>query len=128
MANSVLEILKRARRCELEISPQIEHVERLQRIARTVKGSRAYCETMLEKLAKLETEINVQIDKAVDAKRDALVYINKLSGEERGVIESYYILAKNWDQIAVDLYMSERRVYLIRKKALEKLNNIKREA
>lgn len=56
-----------------------------------------------------------------DAKADALRYISFLTGEERSVIEGYYILAKNWQKLSYDLYMSERRVFMLRKSALEKL-------
>ena len=58
-----------------------------------------------------------------DAKADALRLISFLTGEERSVIEGYYILAKSWQQLSYDLYMSERRVYMLRKSALTKLLN-----
>ncbi len=119
--NDVMDILKRARKCELEISVQEEHIERLRRIARTVKGNRTRCEKIVEKLASLEAETNKMIDKVVDIKREALVLVNDLTGEEKCVIERYYILGETWEQIANKMYMSERRVYLLRKSALIKL-------
>lgn len=119
--NDVMDILKRARKCEFEISVQEEHIERLRRIARNVKGNRTCCEKIVKKLASLEVETNEMIDKAVDIKREALVLVNDLTGEEKCVIERYYILGETWEQIANKMYMSERRVYLLRKSALIKL-------
>lgn len=114
--------LKLARACELEIGVQLEHIERLHRIAeRASGGSSEYARSVAEKLAALETELNGQIDKTVDAKRGALVYLSALSGEERAVMESYFILGKDWARIAVDLAMSERRVFLLRKSAMDRL-------
>lgn len=124
------EQLKRARAYELETSVQLEHIERLHRIAaRAADGSRLhgsseYAARIVEKLSGLERELNEQIDKTVDAKREALVYLSALSGEERAVMESYFILAKDWLRTAHDLYMSERRVYLLRKSAMDKLEKL----
>ena len=56
-----------------------------------------------------------------DAKAEALTYISFLTGEERAVIEGYFILAKIWQRLANDLYMSERRIFMLRKSGLDKL-------
>lgn len=117
----VMGALQRARSMELEIQTQLEHIERLHRIANRAKNSSACAAETVEKLAGLERELNSAIDEMVDAKREALRYISYLSGEERSVIEGYYILAKNWQQLALDLYMSDRRVFLLRKSGLSKL-------
>ena len=117
----VMGALQRARSMELEIQTQLEHIERLHRIANRAKNSSACAAETVEKLAGLERELNSAIDEMVDAKREALRYISYLSGEERSVIEGYYILAKNWQQLAFDLYMSDRRVFLLRKSGLSKL-------
>lgn len=119
------EKLKLARVCELEIGVQLEHIERLHRIVeRAAGGSAEYAGSVAEKLAALERELNEQIDKTVDAKRGALVYLSSLGGEERAVMESYFFLGKDWARIAVDLSMSERRVFLLRKSAMNKLEKL----
>ena len=119
------EQLKLARACELEIGVQLEHIERLRRIAeRAGRGSAEYAASVAEKLAALEKELNGHIDKTVDAKREALVYLSALSGEERAVMESYFFLGKDWAKIALDLAMSERRVFLLRKSAMNKLTEL----
>ena len=118
----VIECLMRARESEAEIGVQQEHLDRLERIARMKHSSLEYAAEIAEKLARVQREFNELIDRSYDAKRRAISYITYLTGEEYSVIFSYYILAKDWRRIADDLYMSERRVYLLRKSALEKLS------
>ena len=113
--------LERARTLELEIKTQIEHIEQLHRISKRAVVSSAFARETVEKLARLERETNSTIDLMCDAKKEALVYISFLTGEERAVIEGYYILGKSWQRLANDLYMSERRVFLLRKSALDRL-------
>lgn len=119
--SEVMSALDRARSYEKEVSAELEHVERLYRIARRIKGNAAYAARTAEKIALLETKLNHEIDRMADAKLEALEYLSILDGEERGLMERYYMLGKNWDRIAVEMYMSDRRVYLIRKKAIKKL-------
>lgn len=119
--SDVIGTLERARTMELEISTQVEHIERLHRIANRAQNSSEYAQEVVDKLARLERQLNDDIDRMCDAKADALRYISYLSGEERSVIEGYYILAKSWQQLSYDLYMSERRVYMLRKSGLNKL-------
>lgn len=118
---TVIEVLEHARTCELEISVQLEHIERLHRIAARAQKSSDYSQRIMDKLENLEKALNEQIDRSVDAKEEALKYINTLTGEERAVIERYYILGETWEQISHKIYTSERRVYLLRKSALNKL-------
>ena len=117
----VIAALERARNLELEINTQIEHIEQLHRISKRAVESSAYARETVEKLYRLERELNSTIDRMCDAKKDALVYISYLKGEERSVIEGYYILGKSWQRLANDLYMSERRIFLLRKSGLDKL-------
>ncbi len=117
----VIGALERARTMEQEISTQLEHIERLHRIAKRAQESSVYAQQTIDKLTRLERQLNDAVDLMCDAKADALRYISFLSGEERSIIEGYYILAKSWQQLSYDLYMSERRVYMLRKSGLAKL-------
>lgn len=113
--------LKLARQSELEIQTNLEHIERLHRIMKLPKRSLRYSQELADKLAELETRLNGLIDEAVDRKNEALNLLDALSGDERTVLYQYYILAKDWQKISEELYMSERTVYNLRKKAVEKL-------
>ncbi len=117
----VIAVLERARTLELEIKTEIEHIEQLHRISKRAVQSSAYAKETVEKLARLEREVNDTIDRMCDAKKEALTYISYLTGEERSVIEGYYILAKSWQRLANDLYMSERRIFMLRKSGLDRL-------
>lgn len=113
--------LKYARQCELEIQAELEHIERLHRIMKLPGRSAEYVQSLAEKLAALEKRLNRSIDTAVDRKNDALNLLEHLSGDERTVLYQYYILAKDWQKIADEMYLSERSVYNLRKKAIDKL-------
>ena len=117
----VIAVLERARTLELEIKTEIEHIEQLHRISKRAVQSSAYAKETVEKLARLEREVNDTIDRMCDAKKEALTYISYLTGEERSVIEVYYILAQSWKRLANDLYMSERRIFMLRKSGLDRL-------
>ncbi len=116
-----LEILKSARTAEIAVQAELEQIERLHRIMRNAGHSRAYAETLAENLSKFEKELNESIDRIVDEKREALKIMSVLRGDERAVLYQYYILAKDWRKIADEMYVSERQVFNIRKKALEHL-------
>ena len=113
--------LKYARQSEMEIQAELEHIERLHRIMKLPGRSAEYAQGLAEKLAKLERRLNRSIDTAVDRKNEALNLLDHLSGDERTVMYQYYILAKDWQKIADEMYLSERSVYNLRKKAIDKL-------
>ena len=113
--------LKYARQYELEIQAELEHIERLHRIMKLPGRSAEYAQGLAEKLAALEKRLNKSIDAAVDRKNEALNLLDCLSGDERTVLYQYYILAKDWQRIADEMYLSERNVYNIRKKAINRL-------
>lgn len=119
----IMAVLERARCYEHEVLVSLEHIERLHRIASRASSNAERALKIADKLDELERRLNDQIDKTVDAKLEAYDYISILEGEERTVIERYYILAMPWVEIAQKMYMSERRVYLLRSSALEKLRS-----
>lgn len=117
-----LEILKSAREAEQEIAAELEHIERLHRIMKNSRNNPSYARDLVEKLDKFERELNANIDRAVDIKREALVILSALHGDERAVLYQYYILAKEWRKIGDEMFISERQIYNLRKKALDKLD------
>lgn len=113
--------LKYARQSELQVQAELEHIERLHRIMRLPNRSAVYAAELAEKLAALERRLNNSIDLAVDRKNEALNILDNLEGDERTVMYQYYILGKTWEKIADEMYMSDRNVYILRKKAMDKL-------
>lgn len=117
----IMAVLERARSYEQEILVNLEHIERLHRIASRASSNAERAVKIAEKLDELERALNAQVDRTVDAKLEAYDYISILEGEERSVIERYYILAMPWREIASKMYMSDRRVYMLRSSALAKM-------
>lgn len=125
--SELIKLFERARSQELACQAHIEHIERLHRIIDRFKergGSAEYGRKTIDKLYKAEQQLNASIDALIDYRAAALQYIDKLEGEERAVIYRYYISGEKWQDIAVNTYMSERRLYLLRKSALAKLEKI----
>lgn len=113
--------LKFARQSELAIQAELEHIERLHRIIKLPGRALEQAQKTAEKLAALEKRLNRTIDLAVDRKNEALDLLDRLEGDERGVLYRYYILAMDWLKIADEMYLSERSVFNLRKRALDKL-------
>lgn len=120
----VMRLLEQARRYEAAITAMELHIRRLKKIASAPHDSFEYAVQIAEKLNRLECELNREIDRYVEAKLSALEYISLLEGEERAVIERYYLLNQEWQKIASEMYMSERRVFLLRKSALKKMGAV----
>ena len=114
--------LKYARQSELAVQAELEHIERLHRIAKLPGRPIEHARKVAEKLAALETRLNRTVDLAIDRKNEALDILDHLDGDERGVLYRYYILAKDWLKIADEMYLSERSVFNLRKRAIDKLS------
>lgn len=119
--NDCMSVLKWARESELVVKSLLEQIEMFHRIMKLKGRTREWAEHTVEKVADLERELNDQIDLAVDRKREAVKVLSALSGAEMAVMFQYYILAREWNEIAEELYYSERQVYYIRKRAVTKL-------
>ncbi|MDE7399709.1 MAG: hypothetical protein K2N06_09305 [Oscillospiraceae bacterium] len=116
-----LSVLKSAREAELEVKSMLEQVKLFHGILNLKGRTREWAERTVEKIAELETELNRQIDEAVDRKREAVRVLSALSGAEKAALYQYYILARDWSEIADELYFSERQIYNIRKRAMAHL-------
>lgn len=83
------------------------------------------CSTKIEDIE--INDIERQIFLAEDNRREALRYITMLTGIEFDVIYMYYYRGLTWLAISIELCYSERRVYLIRDKAITHLNQLIKE-
>jgi hypothetical protein len=121
------EILQPAREQELVSQAHLEHIDRLQRIIERFRRNNGTLEeamSIVEKLKAEENQLNESIDRLVDYRAKALKYIEQLSEEEHAVMFRYYISGESWERISEKTFMSIRRVYLLRKSALKKLENL----
>ncbi|MGN1340310.1 MAG: hypothetical protein ACI4WS_08455 [Oscillospiraceae bacterium] len=121
------EILDPTREQELVCQTHIKQIDMLHRIIERFGkhgGSRENMREILRKLALEEEQLNRGIDSLLDYREPALKYINQLKGDEYTVIYRYYIIGQTWEKIAAEIYFSERKVFLIRHSALNKLEKI----
>ena len=81
--------------------------------------------TMADAVAKiidLQTEINKDIDRLVDLKRDMVRCIKAVDNAECQILlELRYLCFKTWEQIAVDMGYRVRNVYILHNEALERI-------
>ena len=76
----------------------------------------------IAKIIDLENEINADIDRLVDLKREARDVIGQLSDpDEQLVLELRYLCYKTWPEIMEELNYSETSVYRLHGQALKNL-------
>ncbi|MHB1453941.1 MAG: DUF1492 domain-containing protein [Saccharofermentanales bacterium] len=81
--------------------------------------------TMADAVAKivdLQAEINRDIDRLIDLKREMVRLIKAVDNTEyQTLLELRYLCFKTWEQIAVDMGYNVRHVYRIHDEAVEKI-------
>lgn len=82
-------------------------------------------ESVIAKIVDLEADINADIDKLIDLKRDIGEKVKSVQQpDSRTVLELRYLCFKKWEQIAVDMSFSMQRVYQIHEKAIAELQRL----
>ena len=80
-------------------------------------------EDTIAKMVDLENEINEDIDVLVDLKAEIMRRIKRVENTEyQTILELRYLCFKRWEEIAVDMGYSLRRVYELHDCALEELS------
>ena len=75
---------------------------------------------IIGKIVDLENEINADIDRLVDLKREMVVAIKGIENpEEQTLLELRYLCFKSWEEIAVTMGYGVRHVYKLHNAALE---------
>ena len=70
------------------------------------------------KIIDLQQEINEDIDRLVDLKREIVAVIKAVENTEYQILlEKRYLSFQTWEQIAVDMGYSIQHIYRIREKA-----------
>jgi len=127
------EYLSQAYRLDRRINSKLEQVASLNELATictsTLTGmprnpNRA-TSTMADAVAKiidLQAEINRDVDRLVDLKRDMVRAIKGVNNTEyQTLLELRYLCFKTWEQIAVDMGYNVRHVYRLHDEAVESL-------
>jgi len=83
-------------------------------------------ESTIVKVIDLENEINADIDRLVDFKKDIQDTINKMDDiNQQLLLELRYLSGKGWDEIAASMGYDPRTVYRIHGKALKEFEKMK---
>ena len=124
------EYLGQAYRLDQRINSKLEQVASLNELATKCtwaltgmpRNPSRRTSTMAEVVAKivdLQTEINHDIDRLIDLKREMVMLIKSVDNTEcQTLLELRYLCFKTWEQIAVDMGYTIDNVYRIHRKAL----------
>ena len=124
------EYLGQAYRLDQRINSKLEQVASLNELATKCtwaltgmpRNPNRRTSTMAEAVAKivdLQTEINYDIDRLIDLKREMVMLIKSVDNTEcQTLLELRYLCFKTWEQIAVDMGYTIDNVYRIHRKAL----------
>ncbi len=127
----VKEFFQQIRHIDKQIDVKFERLERLKALATKVtatmsetsskpSGVSRSMENSVDKIILLQEELNADIDRYVDLKREAGEIIRQIQNEKyRRVLESRYLLGKTWEAIAVDMDMTYQGVCQIHGRALQ---------
>ena len=123
--------LSQAYRLDQRINSKLEQVESLNELATKVsstltgmpKNPNRATSTMADTVTKiiaLQAEINNDIERLVDLKREMVAVIKAVANTERQtLLELRYLCFKTWEQIAVEMNYTVRNVHLLHKEALK---------
>ena len=128
------EYLSQARYLDMRINSKLDQIESLHELATrctsTISGmphnpnhggspmADAIC-----KIIDLESEINADIDKLVDLKREIVGVIKSVNNiEYQTLLEKRYLCFMHWEQIAVDMGYELRYIHKLHKRALENVS------
>ena len=125
--------LTQAYRLDQRINSKLEQVESLNGLATKVnstlsgmpKNPNRATSTMADivtKIIALQAEINNDIDRLVDLKREMVAVITAVDNTEyQTLLELRYLCFKTWEQIGVDLGYNVRHVYRMHDEAVESI-------
>jgi len=125
------EYLNQAHRLDQRINSKLEQVASLRDL--TTKATATMtdmpgsaspnvhrAQDIIGKIIDLESDINADIDRLVDLKREMVTVIKSVENlEYQTLLELRYLCFKTWEQIAVDMGYSIQHIYRLRDKALK---------
>ncbi len=128
------EYLSQAVRLDQKINSKLEQVSKLRnlsmkasglRLAERISGTKEHSlmESALVKMIDLEYEINADIDRLVDLKREMATLIERVNDpSQRLLLEMRYLCGNTWEDIAQKMGYDLRWVYRLHGKALQEFD------
>jgi len=131
---TVKEYLGQAYRLDQRINSKLEQVASLNELAtkctlsltgmpRNPNRGTSTMADAVGKIVDLQAEINRDIDRLVDLKREMVTIIKAVSNPEyQTLLELRYLCFKTWEQISVDMGYSIQHIYRLREKAYDEIH------
>lgn len=130
---TIKEYLSQAYHLDQRINSKIEQLKRWQDLA--IKATSTLSKTSscsyenshkmednMVKIIDLKNEINNDIDRLIDLKKDIIALINGVNEQEyQTLLELRYLCFKKWKQIALDMGYDVSWIHRLHNKALKKL-------
>jgi DNA-directed RNA polymerase specialized sigma24 family protein len=125
------EFLSQAWRIDMRINSKLEQVQSLRCLAEKATSTISdmprpatrnihRMEDVIVKIMDLESDINADIEKLVDIKRQISEALSHLTPTEyRTLLELRYICCKTWEEIAAEMYYSLRHTHRVHGEALQ---------
>ena len=132
------EYLSQAFRLDQRINSKLEQVSKLRnlsmkasglRLAERISGTKEHSlmESALVKMIDLEYEINADIDRLVDLKREMATLIERVNDpSQRLLLEMRYLCGNTWEDIAQKMGYDLRWVYRLHGKALQEFEMVRK--
>lgn len=127
------EYLSQAFRLDQRINSKLEQIASLNALAvkctstlsgmpRNPNHGSSAASDAIVKIIDLQTEINDDIDRLVDLKRELVKTIKAVDDTEyRILLELRYLCFKTWEQIAVEMNYRVRNIHILHSEALKKI-------
>jgi len=131
---TVKEYLGQAYRLDQRINSKLEQIASLNELAtkctsmltgmpRNPNRGTSTMADAVGKIVDLQAEINRDIDRLVDLKREMVTLIKAVSNPEyQTLLELRYLCFKTWEQISVDMGYSIQHIYRLREKAYDEIH------
>lgn len=89
---------------------------------RVTGGPERHGDDRFARIAEMSADINRKWDELVAKKQEIEQVIDTLEDpQERALVRNRYINLMSWNKIAKDMYLSERAIYYIHKRALKNI-------
>lgn len=129
------EYLQQIRKCDKRIENRLSMLKMLHDLATSVTsvmkdtpvqggGASDKVGNAVTKIVCLENEINAEVDRFVDLKREAMVAIDKLDSPYSCILYKRYFEYQTWEQIAVDMNFCFRHTVRLHGVALKMLEDV----
>lgn len=134
MGQKAKKFFQEIRNIDKQIDVKFEQLERAKALATKVTATMSDTpgratggdgESSWDKVIRLRDELDAEIDRLVDMKREAMGIVRKLQNEKyRRVLESRYLVGKTWEAIAVEMGMTYQGVCKMHGAALQEAEKI----